>query len=67
MRRVSMAAPRGLGGARGRAWLGTTAHVHTLDYIFHTGQVRKDVQVVLWAASWFHANICVVGVRTVAV
>lgn len=39
----------------------------TFDYILHTGQVREDVQVVLWPATWFHAHIYVLVMGTVAV
>lgn len=46
---------------------GTTADERTLDYIFHARQIRKDVDIVLWLASRFHANICVLQGGTVAV
>jgi hypothetical protein len=39
----------------------------TFDYILHTRQVRKDVQVILWPSSGLHASICVLEMRVVAV
>ena len=39
----------------------------TFDYVLDTSQVREDVQVVLWPASWFHGDIYVGKTVPVAV
>jgi hypothetical protein len=38
----------------------------TLDYVLDTGQVGKNVQVVLWPATRLHAHICVLTRGSVA-